>query len=72
MAPIAKRRKVDQPEEIKFDSTAREDYLTGFHKRKLQRQKQAEQENIKKEKEERVKERREVHINVGALQNGSY
>lgn len=67
MAPVAKRRRIDQPEEIKFDLDARQDYLSGFHKRKLQRIEQARQEAIKKEREERVKERREVRANQSGI-----
>ncbi|KAL1304924.1 hypothetical protein AAFC00_003838 [Neodothiora populina] len=47
-------------EELKFDPAARQDYLTGFHKRKLQRIKHAQEENAKKEREERVVHRREI------------
>ena len=60
MAPIAKRRKLDQVEEITFDPDARQEYLTGFHKRKLQRIENAREAAVKREKEEKVKERREV------------
>jgi len=61
MAPVSKRRKLDeQPNEITFDPTARQDYLTGFHKRKVARVQTARDANEKREKEERVKERRLV------------
>lgn len=53
-------RGVQQIDELKFDTAARQDYLTGFHKRKVQRIKAAREEAIKKEKEERVVHRREV------------
>ena len=62
MAPIAKRRKVEQVEEITFDSTARQEYLTGFHKRKLQRIENARETAAKQVKEERVRERRQVRL----------
>ncbi|KAK5129392.1 hypothetical protein LTR16_002194 [Cryomyces antarcticus] len=60
MAPPAKRRKTLAVEEIKFDPSAREDYLTGFHKRKLQRQKHAQEEASKRDREERVRDRRQL------------
>ncbi|TKA60100.1 hypothetical protein B0A49_08100 [Cryomyces minteri] len=60
MAPPAKRRKTFAVEEIKFDPSAREDYLTGFHKRKLQRQKHAQEEASKRDREERVRDRRQL------------
>jgi ribosomal RNA-processing protein 17 len=63
MAPPNKKRKihVTAPEKIEFDPTAREEYLTGFHKRKVARQKFAQDEIAKKEKEEKLRFRREVH-----------
>lgn len=60
MGPQNKKRKATQVEEINFDFAAREEYLTGFHKRKLQRIKHAQEEAAKKEKEERLRMRREV------------
>ncbi|KAF2474768.1 terpenoid cyclases/Protein prenyltransferase [Lindgomyces ingoldianus] len=50
----------DVPQEILFDPAAREEYLTGFHKRKLARAKHAQEEAAKKEKEERLRLRREL------------
>ena len=49
-----------QMDELTFDFDARQDYLTGFHKRKVQRIKHAQEEAAKKEKEEKVVNRREV------------
>ena len=45
MAPPPKRRKTDTTriEEVTFDLADRQDYLTGFHKRKLQRTKHAKE-----------------------------
>jgi ribosomal RNA-processing protein 17 len=45
MGPPQKRRKVVQPkvEEINFNTEDRQEWLTGFHKRKLQRAKHAQQ-----------------------------
>ena len=60
MAPIAKRRKLDKVEEITFDPAARQEYLTGFHKRKQQRIQHAREIAEKREKEEKVRERRQV------------
>ena len=72
MAPPAKRRKKSVPAiaEITFDSSAREEYLTGFHKRKVQRIKHAQEEAARKERQERVIERKRVNkgiSNVGIL-----
>lgn len=61
MAPQAKRRKVASAvEEINFDPAARQDYLTGFHKRKLQRIKLAQEHAQERAREERREERRKV------------
>jgi ribosomal RNA-processing protein 17 len=62
MPPPSKKRKiaVTVPEKIEFDFSAREEYLTGFHKRKLARIKHAQEENAKREKEEKLRFRREV------------
>jgi len=58
-API-KLTKKDRPEEVTFDFDKREEYLTGFHKRKVERRKQAETIAKQKEKEERIQHRKEV------------
>ncbi|KAL9026755.1 MAG: hypothetical protein Q9196_004625 [Gyalolechia fulgens] len=59
VAPVKKRRKGEPPiEEIQFDFNAREEYLTGFHKRKIQRIKHAKEEALKKEREEKVAARK--------------
>lgn len=57
-----KKRRKSTPsiEEISFDFSAREDYLTGFHKRKLQRIKHAKLEAAKKERQERIAARKIV------------
>ncbi|KAI9697593.1 MAG: hypothetical protein M1836_004543 [Candelina mexicana] len=62
MAPAAKRRRIAGPtlEEITFDFDARSDYLTGFHKRKLQRIKHAQEEAAKKERVNRIEERKRM------------
>lgn len=60
--PPSKKRKIKtvHEEKINFDPAAREEYLTGFHKRKVARRKHAEEENAKKDKEEKLRFRREV------------
>jgi ribosomal RNA-processing protein 17 len=60
MAPIAKRRKIEAVEEISFDPASREQYLTGFHKRKQQRIKNAQETAAKREREEKIKQRKDV------------
>jgi ribosomal RNA-processing protein 17 len=64
MGPSTKRRKLNTSavEEIKFDDNARADYLTGFHKRKLARIKEAQAQAAKKEKAERLVMREEVSL----------
>ena len=64
MAPVAKKRKVVPVEEVLFDEAAREQYLTGFHKRKQQRIKHAQETVAKREREERIKERKEVRVHT--------
>lgn len=66
MGPPNKKRKlaVTAPETIEFDFAAREEYLTGFHKRKLERKKHAQEENAKREKEEKLRFRREVRVRL--------
>ncbi|KAL8646971.1 MAG: hypothetical protein Q9210_005834 [Variospora velana] len=64
LAPIKKRRKGEPGiEEIKFDFVAREEYLTGFHKRKLQRIKHAKEEALKRAREEKVAARKILRDN---------
>jgi hypothetical protein len=62
MAPPTKKRKitVTAVEKIDFDPSARAEYLTGFHKRKVARQKFAQDEAAKKDKEEKLRLRKEV------------
>lgn len=61
MGPQAKRRKVASAiEEINFDPSARHEFLTGFHKRKQQRIKQAQEYAEKKAREEKREERKKV------------
>lgn len=62
MGPPAKRRKVSTSavEELNFDPDARKEFLTGFHKRKVQRAKHAQEIAERRAKEERVETRRKV------------
>lgn len=60
MSRPAKRRKTAKVEEIRFDDEARHDYLSGFHKRKLERIKRAQDAAAKKEHAEKLEQRRIV------------
>jgi ribosomal RNA-processing protein 17 len=61
LPPPSKKRKTDHKiEEISFDFSAREDYLTGFHKRKVQRATKAKAEAEKKAREEKLLLRKQV------------
>ncbi|TFY63711.1 hypothetical protein EVJ58_g3089 [Rhodofomes roseus] len=56
----AKRRaKREQIKEIVFDATARREFLTGFHKRKLEKKEAAKKKALEREKQERLEARRE-------------
>ena len=65
--PRKKRKPASAIEEIPFDFTAREDYLTGFHKRKLQRMKHAKEEAAKKDREEKLTARKIVCPDLPAI-----
>jgi hypothetical protein len=58
--PPKKRKTTHAIEEITFDRDARADYLSGFHKRKVARIKEAQSIAAKKEREERIQIRRQV------------
>ncbi|KAL0944069.1 nucleolar protein nop25 [Colletotrichum truncatum] len=58
--PSKKRKIVSAVEEVNFDFDAREDYLTGFHKRKLQRVKWAQEQAAKKAREEKIEMRKQI------------
>lgn len=53
----AKKHRVD---EVVFDKESRKEYLTGFHKRKLERQKKAQVYNKEQDRLARIKERKEI------------
>ena len=57
-----KRRSASAIEEISFDFGARQDYLTGFHKRKLLRIKRAKEEAAKKDREGKLAARKIVRF----------
>lgn len=61
LLPPSKKRKTHFAiEEINFDSNARADYLTGFHKRKVVRAQRAQEEASKKARQERIETRKQV------------
>ncbi|KAJ5291894.1 Nucleolar protein 12 [Penicillium angulare] len=55
-----RRVTVDKVEEVNFDNDARHEYLTGFHKRKVQRAKHAQDIAEKKMKEEKRQDRKRL------------
>ncbi|KAI0840207.1 nucleolar protein 12-domain-containing protein [Hypoxylon sp. FL0890] len=62
LPPPSKKRKVQHSiEEIKFDNDARADYLTGFHKRKLQRIKNAQEQAAQRARQEKIEFRKQAH-----------
>ncbi|KAI0408169.1 nucleolar protein 12-domain-containing protein [Xylaria palmicola] len=61
LAPPSKKRKRQHAiEEIKFDDDARAEYLTGFHKRKLQRAKHAQEQAAERARQERIDARKQI------------
>lgn len=61
LPPQPKKRKTTHTiEEISFDNDARHEYLTGFHKRKQQRIKAAQEEAAKKARQEKIETRKQV------------
>ena len=69
LAPPSKKRKTRESaiEEINFDFDKRSEYLTGFHKRKVQRSEQAKKEAVQKEREERIRMRKQVCYSILCL-----
>lgn len=57
-----KKRKlnVSATEEVVFDPSARQEYLTGFHKRKVQRTKAAQEAAAERARQERIDDRKKV------------
>ncbi|OAP62497.1 hypothetical protein AYL99_04702 [Fonsecaea erecta] len=62
MPPPTKRRRTEPTavEEIAFDTTARHEFLTGFHKRKVARAKQAQEAAERRARAERIEERKRL------------
>ncbi|KAI1096868.1 nucleolar protein 12-domain-containing protein [Rostrohypoxylon terebratum] len=61
LPPPSKKRKVQHSlEELKFDNDARSDYLTGFHKRKLQRIKNAQEQAAHRARQEKIEFRKQA------------
>jgi ribosomal RNA-processing protein 17 len=62
MPPPSKKRKLKESKtaEVIFDPSARFDYLTGFHKRKVQRTKKAQEAAAVKARQEKIDERKRV------------
>ncbi|PNS18981.1 Eukaryotic translation initiation factor 3 subunit B [Sphaceloma murrayae] len=58
--PVPKRRKLEPVAELNFDPAARQEYLTGFHKRKLERAKHARELAQKKDREEKIVQRKQL------------
>lgn len=65
--PRKKRKSASTIDEIAFDPSAREAYLSGFHKRKLQRIKHAKEEAAKRYRDERLTARKIVRLAVLAV-----
>ncbi|KAI0430843.1 nucleolar protein 12-domain-containing protein [Xylaria sp. FL1042] len=60
VAPSKKRKRQHTIEEIKFDDEARAEYLTGFHKRKLQRAKHAQEQAAERARQEKIEARKQL------------
>ncbi|KAI9785244.1 MAG: hypothetical protein M1816_000492 [Peltula sp. TS41687] len=65
LPPPAKKRKVSRTqgtktEEVLFDAHAREEYLNGFHKRKVARIKQAQAVAARRERVEKLEQRKKL------------
>ncbi|CAG8515482.1 2052_t:CDS:2 [Funneliformis caledonium] len=62
----AKKRKnrIEQVPEVVFDETARREFLTGFHKRKLERKAKAKEASLQLAKQERSKARKAARESV--------
>lgn len=57
-----KRKNTSEVEEVNFDNDARQEYLTGFHKRKQQRIKNAQETAAKRARQEKLDTRKQVRI----------
>ena len=66
--PTKKRKSEHAIEEITFDKDARADYLSGFHKRKQARIKQAQEQEKERARLDRIELRKQVRPDVQHLQ----
>ncbi|SCU88846.1 LANO_0D03246g1_1 [Lachancea nothofagi CBS 11611] len=57
---VAKQAKKYGADEVNFDKDSRLDYLTGFHKRKVERQKKAQDFNKEQDRQFKIEERRKM------------
>ncbi len=70
--PPRKKRKVTSAiEEIAFDPNTREEYLSGFHKRELQRMKHAKEEAAKRDREGKLTARKIVYLDSFKMETAS-
>lgn len=62
MAPPSKKRKLQDSKtaEVVFDPSARFDYLTGFHKRKVERTRKAQEAAASRARQEKIDDRKKV------------
>ncbi|OAA66243.1 protein required for cell viability Rrp17 [Cordyceps fumosorosea ARSEF 2679] len=61
LPPLSKKRKnTSEVGEVTFDNDARQEYLTGFHKRKQQRIKNAQEAAAKRARQEKLDTRKQV------------
>ncbi|KPM41630.1 hypothetical protein AK830_g4916 [Neonectria ditissima] len=61
LPPQGKKRKATSAvAEINFDNEARQEFLTGFHKRKQQRIKNAQEDAAKRAREEKIQARKQI------------
>ncbi|KAM4055943.1 nucleolar protein 12 (25kDa) domain-containing protein [Hirsutella rhossiliensis] len=58
--PSKKRKTTSSVQEITFDDGARQEYLTGFHKRKLERVKHAQEQAAKQARQEKLDARKQL------------
>jgi ribosomal RNA-processing protein 17 len=56
---VTKKRRVDKSLEVVFDDKKRQEYLSGFRKRKHQRRQVAKQQNTRRSQQEKIEERSE-------------
>ncbi|KAG7195334.1 pre-60S ribosomal particles component [Scheffersomyces spartinae] len=57
---VQKQANKHRVEEVVFDKDSRKEYLTGFHKRKVQRQKKAAEYHKEQERLARIEQRKEI------------